>query len=203
MRHDFLDRYSRIDSPVHRLPAAIKLLAALAAVLATVAAPPSMPWLMAPTAIFLLAAAAVSRLPWRFLAVRMLTLEPLVCGVAAMALFQPGGWRLMLILVAKCSLCLFAVVLLSNTTAFSDLLRVLKAVRVPGLLVTTMALAYRYLFVLVDEAQRMKRARLSRTFVSGRAGAWRAAATVIGQLFARATERAERIYAAMCARGWR
>ena len=43
-------------------------------------------------------------------------------------------------------------VLLSNTTPFSELLRVLKAARVPALLVTTLSLMYRYLFVLVDES---------------------------------------------------
>ncbi len=29
MRHDFFDRYSRLDSPIHRLPAGLKLAAAL------------------------------------------------------------------------------------------------------------------------------------------------------------------------------
>jgi cobalt/nickel transport system permease protein len=94
-------------------------------------------------------------------------------------------------------------VLLSNTTPFADLLRVLKAWRMPALLVTTLSLMYRYLFVLVDEAQRMQRARASRTFTPKRRRAWRTMATVISQLFIRSSERAERIYAAMCARGWR
>jgi cobalt/nickel transport system permease protein len=56
--------------------------------------------------------------------------------------------------------------------------------------------------VLVDEAQRMRRARASRTFRPGRWWTWRTLTTVIGQLFVRSTERAERIYAAMIARGW-
>jgi cobalt/nickel transport system permease protein len=93
--------------------------------------------------------------------------------------------------------------LLANTTPFSDLLRVLKRLHVPALLVTTLALMYRYLFVLIDEAQRMKRARTSRTFSSKRSWTWHMSATVISQLFIRASERAERIYDAMCARGWR
>jgi len=62
---------------------------------------------------------------------------------------------------------------------------------------------YRYLFVLVDEAQRMKRARASRTFTVRRGRSWRTLATVVSQLFIRASERAERIYGAMCARGWK
>jgi cobalt/nickel transport system permease protein len=62
---------------------------------------------------------------------------------------------------------------------------------------------HRYLFVLVDEGERMRRARASRTFVRRRGHQWQTLATIVGQLFVRASERAERIYAAMCARGWK
>jgi cobalt/nickel transport system permease protein len=203
MRHDFLDRYSRLDSPVHRVGAAAKLVAALALVMTVVLLPSSRPVLLAGAVVLLLFVAALSRVPWRFLAVRVLLLEPFVLGVAVLALFQPGGWRLFGVLVAKSTLCLFVMVLLSNTTPFADLLRVLKAWRMPALLVTTLSLMYRYLFVLVDEAQRMGRARTSRTFTAERMWAWRTLSTVVSQLFVRSSERAERIYAAMCARGWR
>ncbi|MCX6909024.1 MAG: hypothetical protein NTY01_13420, partial [Verrucomicrobia bacterium] len=98
--------------------------------------------------------------------------------------------------------CLLTMILLSNTTSFADILRVLQRLRVPSLLVTTMALMYRYLFVLADEVGRMGRARASRTFAAQRSAAWWSQADIIGQLFIRSTERAERIYAAMCARGW-
>ena len=94
-------------------------------------------------------------------------------------------------------------ILLAGTTAFSEILRVLRAIHVPWLLLTTLTLMYRYLFVLADEAQRMRRARLSRTFIHDRWRTWKSLGTVIGQLFVRSTERAERIYAAMCARGWK
>ena len=203
MRHDFLDRYSRLDSPIHRLPPALKLVSALALVLAVVLLPPSRPVLLAAVAVVLLVVAGLSRIPWPALVWRVIVLEPFVLGVAILALFQPGGWRLFLVLVAKSTLCLLTMVLLSNTTPFADLLRVLKAWRMPALLVTTLSLMYRYLFVLVDEAQRMQRARASRTFTPRRRRAWRAMATVVSQLFIRSSERAERIYAAMCARGWR
>ena len=57
--------------------------------------------------------------------------------------------------------------------------------------------------VMVDEAVRMKRARESRTFSRKKRHVWRTAGTVVGQLFVRVSERSERIFAAMCARGWR
>ena len=72
-----------------------------------------------------------------------------------------------------------------------------------ALLITTLALMYRYLFVLFDEADRMKRARASRTFSKSGLRSWNVLSGIIGQLFIRSSERAERIYSAMCARGWK
>ncbi len=203
MRHDFLDHWSRADSPIHRLSATSKLVATLAVVVALVLAPARFAWFWAVVAVGLVVVAALSRVPPRYLLGRLLLLEPLALGVALLAFLQPGGWRTGLAMVLRSTLCLAAMVLLTNTTRFSDLLVVLRRARVPPLLVTTIALMYRYLFVLVDEAQRMQRAQASRTLRPGRAHTWRTTASLAGQLFLRSTERAERIYAAMCARGWR
>ncbi|MBI4580545.1 MAG: cobalt ECF transporter T component CbiQ [Planctomycetes bacterium] len=187
---------------IHRLPAGAKLAAAAALVMLVLLLPATNPFTLLFPAAFLVAVAALSRIPPAFLLRRLILLEPFVLGVALLALFQPGGWRLMLLLIARCTLCLLAMILLSNTTPFAELLRVLKSLHVPGLLISTLALMYRYLFVLLDEGQRMKRARASRTFAPKRRREWRTLATVVSQLFVRASERAERVYAAMCARGW-
>ena len=122
---------------------------------------------------------------------------------ALLAWLQPHGGLVFLTLMARSTLCLLAVVLLALTTPFHELLHVLRWLHVPTLLVTTLALMHRYLAVLLDESQRMRRARASRTFITSRRHTWYALASVAGQLFVRSSERAERIYAAMCARGWR
>ena len=202
MRLDLLDNCSHLDSPVHRMPAAMKFIGAVALVLTTVLLSASQPLGFALVAVALLAAAALSRIPPVFLARRLLLLEPIALGVAALAVFQPDGWRVFAMVLVRTNLCLLTMILLSNTTSFADILRVLQRLRVPSLLVTTMALMYRYLFVLADEVGRMGRARASRTFLARRRVAWWSQAGIIGQLFIRSTERAERIYAAMCARGW-
>jgi len=203
MRPDFFDRHSRLDSPIHRLPASVKLVAALVMVLGLVMVTAERWPAFVVAGVLLLGVAVVSRVPPGFLVKRLLWLEPFVLGVAFLALFQPDGGRVFAVLVTRSTLCLFTMILLSSTTPFADLLDVLRRVRVPALLITTLALMYRYLFVLVAEAERMRRARASRTFTSRRAQLWKSLGTVIGQLFVRSTERAERIYAAMCARGWR
>jgi cobalt/nickel transport system permease protein len=203
MQHDFLDRFSRMDSPIHRLPAGCKLATALLVSIAIVTTPRQYWPGLAGVAVGLLVVAALSRIPWTFLLRRLIFLEPFVLGATGLAIFQPHGWVIFATLVAKSTLCLLTMVLLSNTTPFAELLEVLRRCRVPGLLITTLALMYRYLFVLVDESQRMSRARASRTFTRNPLGRWRMLSTVVGQLFVRASQRAERIYAAMCARGWK
>jgi len=203
MRHDFLDRYSRLDSPIHRLPTIVKLLGALGVVTASVSVSFTHPWFFVMVAGLLLILSAFTTIPWRFIFGRLVLLEPFALGIALMALLQENGGMLFLAILVKSTLCLLTVILLSNTTPFASLLQTMKRLGVPRLLVTILALMYRYLFVLIDEAERLNRARASRTFSASRTKKWHMLASLIGQLFVRSTERAERIYAAMTARGWK
>jgi cobalt/nickel transport system permease protein len=190
-------------SPVHRWPAAMKLGGAMIVIVGTVLAPVSCTVWFLGAGLLLLLVAGLSRLSPLFLLRRLLVLSPFVLGVALVNALQPAARATFLGIALKSILCLLTVILVSNTTPFSEILRVLQQVQIPALLTTTMALMHRYLFVLADEAERMRRARASRTFRPGRRLHWQTLATVIGQLFVRASERAERIYDAMCARGWK
>jgi cobalt/nickel transport system permease protein len=202
MRHSFLDRYSRLESPIHGITVSVKLTILVLLLVAIVTTPISLYTAFAVVAIMLLVVAFVSRIPLMFLVRRMLLLELFVVGAAILSLLQPNGIAVFTTLVVRGTLCLLAIVLFSNTTPFSGLLELLRNWRVPHLLITLLALLYRYLFVLVDELGRMQRARTSRTFTGKRAVVWPSLASVVSQLFVRSTERAERIYAAMRARGW-
>jgi len=196
-------QHSQSDSPVHRLPAALKLCLALVIIVATVLAPVQWRVWFISVAGLLILTMWLSRLPLFFFFRRLLVLLPFVLGVVLVNAFQPAGRVNWLGVAAKSVLCLLTVILVSNTTPFSQILRVLRSIRVPALLITTIALMHRYLFVLMDESERMRRARASRTFTRDRRFHWHTLATVVGQLFIRASERAERIYDAMCARGWK
>jgi cobalt/nickel transport system permease protein len=204
MIDDWIGHYhGRRESLVSRLPAAPKLGVALAVIVGTVLAPPTaVGWYVA-MAVVLIVAVVLSRLPLRFLFKRLAWLSPFILSVALVNALQPaarGSWR---VVAAKSMICLLTIIVVSNTTPFSRILRVLKMARVPGLLITTVALMHRYLFVLVEEAERMRRARASRTFTRQHRARWHTLSTVVGQLFVRASERAEHIYDAMCARGWK
>jgi cobalt/nickel transport system permease protein len=200
-RH-FMD-HGHGHSALHRAPASGKLAGALALVLTVVLLPRTQWAGLLVVAVILAGLLAVSRIHILFLLKRLLLLEPLVLGVAGLMLFQPGGGRIFAVVMLKANLCLLTTILLANTTPFTELVRVLQRLRVPWIFVTTLTLMHRYLFVLADEAERMRRARASRTFTRGRRFQWQALASVVGQLFVRASERAERIYNAMCARGWK
>jgi cobalt/nickel transport system permease protein len=73
---------------------------------------------------------------------------------------------------------------------------------VPSLFVSQLLFLYRYLFVLMEEAMRVVRARDMRSFGRRGTGA-RVFVRIAGTLFLRTVERAERIYGAMLARGFR
>ncbi len=191
------------DRPVYRWPAAVKLAGALILVCGTALAPAAWRAWYAGVATMLVLLVLLGRLPLQPLLWRLLALSPFVAGVALATALNPGhgaDWR---VLALRSGLCLVTVLILAQTTPFTAIVTVLRRVHVPALLVTTLALMHRYLFVLGDESERMHRARASRTFSGDRRLVWWTAATVVGQLFVRASERAERVYDAMCARGWR
>jgi cobalt/nickel transport system permease protein len=195
--------HSHAHSPLHRLPAEMKLGVGFLIIVGTVLAPERWTFWFIGVLALLVVGIILSGLPPWFVGKRLLLLSPFVLGVALVNAYQPAGRANWTTIAARSGLCLLTVILVSNTTPFGKILRVLKRVRVPGLLITTMALMHRYLFVLANESERMGRARTSRTFTRGRRFRWHSLATVVGQLFVRASERAERIYDAMCARGWK
>ena len=190
-------------SPVHRLPALTKLAVGFVLIVGTVTVPLRWTWWFATVVLILALAITVSRIPLSFFIRRLLLLSPLIGGVALARAFQPAGSAPWWAVSIRSGVSLLTVLVISNTTPFTHLLKVLRLVRVPNMLITTVALMHRYLSVLSDEAERMRRARLGRTFVRRRRVEWRSLAGVISQLFVRSSERAERIYHAMCARGWK
>lgn len=202
--HNYLlNPYQHRASPIHRLDAAVKLVAATAFIVAVVLLPRSAWHVYAAAGALLLLIAALARLSARQLAIRLLQVEPFALGVAVLSLMQTNGLHVFAAMLVRSTLCLFCLVLLAGTTRFTDILHVLWRIRFPTLLVTTLALMHRYVFLLADEMGRMLRARRSRTFSPDPWSAWRSLAIVLAHLFVRSLERAERIYAAMCARGWK
>jgi cobalt/nickel transport system permease protein len=180
-----------------RWPAALKVAGAFAFILAVTQTPAARWGWFAAEGAAVLGVLLSARASPRLLLRRLLVLSPIVAGAVWAAAGRGGG-----VLALRSGLGLAAVIALGQTTSFAEILGALRAARVPALLLTTLALMHRYIFVLGDESARMGRARAARTLAPRRRLAWLAAASVVGQLFVRASERAERVYDAMCARGW-
>ena len=102
----------------------------------------------------------------------------------------------------KSSLSILLIVIASFTITFSDFLKGLEMLHFPRLLVMLMSFMYRYIFVLLDEAKRLMRARSIRYFGSRYIEQFKIIGYIIGILFIRTFERAEKIYSAMVTRGF-
>jgi cobalt/nickel transport system permease protein len=96
-----------------------------------------------------------------------------------------------------------ALIALVSTTRFSDLLQGLARLGVPRILLTQLGFLYRYIFLLIDRAQHMLRARAGRK-VSRMAvrTELHVAAAMIGSLLISSLSTAERVSTAMQARGF-
>lgn len=190
-------------SPLHRISAPVKL-AGVLGFLVAVALMPRRPDVVYFIPLVLVAAFWIlGGMSWRFAAKRLLVAEPLILGIGVLTLIHPESSSVFLAAIIKSHLCLLAMLALAWTTPFHEILQVMRRMRVPGPMLTTLALLVRYLPVLAEESARMQRARASRTFQQGRRQTWRNMAGIGADLFLRTADRAERIYMAMCARGWK
>lgn len=188
---------------LHRASPRLKLVVAILLITFTALLPRRPDPLYLIPAIVLVVLWPVCRMPLAYSLRRLLVAEVFILGIAMLSLVTPSATPIFFSTVLKSNLCVLTMLLLTWTTPFQDVLQELRRLRFPPVMLTTLALMYRYLPVLGEEARRMSRARSSRTFSRGRSAIWRNLALIIGQLFIRSADRAERIYMAMCARGWK
>lgn len=210
-----LDRLAYRDTPVHRLDPRAKVVATFLFVVAVVSFPRYEVLSLLPFFLFPVLTAALGDIPAGFIAGKVARVSPfaLLVGVfnpvfdTATVAIVPGvsvsaGWVSLLSILVKFALTISAALLLIATTSFPGICRGLRRLGMPSLFVSQLLFLYRYLFVLVEEAARVVRARDQRSF-GGRGTGVRVFARIAGTLFVRTVERAERIYGAMLARGFR
>ncbi len=229
MHVHFLDPYRPRNSPIHRLDPRIKLVLTVVFILTSTLIPTGA-W---PVYILLfaliLSVELISELGVSFVLKRSFLAIPFVLAALPLILTIPGktlfilplgpwtfhasypGLERFISIAIKSWLSMQAAIVLAASTSFPELLVAMRALHVPRLLVSIFGLMWRYLFVLVDEATRLIRARSARSGQSEKPDAktggsisWRARVTggMAGNLFLRAFERSDRIYMAMVSRGY-
>jgi cobalt/nickel transport system permease protein len=203
MHHVVVERWSRGASPLHARDARAKLGVLLAFLITVSTTLPAAQLAFAAYAALVVTAALASRLPLRGLLARAALVLPFSATFALMTWWTGDPWRA-LALAEKSFLSGLAALLLIATTPLADFLAALDSLRVPRTLLLVIQFLYRYLFVISEQAQHMRLAAASRHGAGkGRRSRFHAAAGALGVLFARSWERADGIYRAMLARGFR
>lgn len=207
----YLDR----GSPVHRLPAEVKIVAAFLGVVCVVATPREAFPVFGGYLLVLVAVWVAARIPPGWIARRSLIEAPFVVlavllpfsggephlewlGLTVSAPGLLGAWNILV----KGTLGVLTSLTLAATTPLRDLLVGLQRLHAPALVVTITTLMLRYIDVIAGEARRMRLARISRG--DDPRLLWQVGSTArgVGALFIRSYERGERVHLAMLSRGW-
>jgi cobalt/nickel transport system permease protein len=214
--HVEMDKYSHLNSPVHRWDTRCKIAAFMVFIicLSFVKTPP------AAVAAFLFAVCTgfVSRIPMSYLLNKLklplLFLLPLVLmlpvtsggesliSIGAVQVYREGLYRSFLV-IAKSSTILFLVFIMMGTSPFSETASALRSMRVPEKFIDIMIFTYRYIFVFMDDLRRMRRALILRGFRNRNSlRSLRSSGNLAGSMLVRSYERTGSIYSAMVLRGY-
>ena len=209
MKHSYLDRYSNLNSPIHRADPRLKILVALFFVLFILLTNSGNLLEFALYGVIIASLVIISRIPPLFILKRSLMIIPFIVLISLFLLFDRTGLSaeysgevLFRGIVIKSYLAILVLTLLSSTTTFPSLLQGLQRLKISKVFILLLSFMYRYIFILVDEAMRLTRGKRSREFGVGKWQQIKSTAPLIGILFIRTYERGERVYSAMCSRGF-
>jgi cobalt/nickel transport system permease protein len=202
-------------SPIHRVPAHLKILTLLAFMIGVVGTPRDWYAAFAVYAVVIAAVIVLSRVPPTYILKRTVVEVPFVFFAVLLPFVATGpqtevlgvsvsqhGLEAGIALLIKGTLGVLASLTLAATTEPTELLLGLERLRLPQQLVQIMAFMVRYLDVVTGEMQRMKVARESRGFTARNPRHWPVLARSAGALFIRSYERGERVHLAMLSRGY-
>lgn len=209
-----LEQMAEGHTVIHRLHPLAKLTMTLTYVLVVVSFPAHTLSAMVPMILYPVLGMALSETPWSPLLRRMLLAAPfaVVMGLSNLLLDRnirfflagipmTGGLVSCLSILLKTALTVSAVLLLIATTPLTELTGQLARIHVPRVLCLQFILTYRYISVLLHEAEQMYTAYRLR---AGNIRGIRMADVgfFLGQLLLRSYDRADRVYCAMKCRGY-
>ncbi|MBU1355660.1 MAG: cobalt ECF transporter T component CbiQ [Candidatus Edwardsbacteria bacterium] len=207
------EELARRDSFIHRMHPLTKLLATLVYTVLLVSYDKYAIIALLPFVFFPVFVATAGRIPAGPLLKRLLYVEPMIIGIGLLnPLFDHGtvtvlghtvssGWLIFLSIFLKGTLAVVAALLLIATTGMDGVALSLRKLKVPKIFVLQMMLTYRYIYVLLEEAARTTQAYALRAF--NKKGLKREVwGPLLGQILLRTIDRAQRVYDAMCLRGF-
>ena len=211
-----IDRYSTLDSPVHRFDPRAKIIAFLILIFAVVLLPDlRLAFIGLIGAILFLIASklplrfALQHIKWVFLfVVPFIVIMPFtVPGTEIFSFYgltmTYEGLEYGILVAVRAISAVILVLSMIATTRFDITIKALDRLRMPNMLVQMFMFTYRYIFVFVIEFQRTWRAMAARGFqVKTNLYALKTIGRALGMLFVRSYERGDRVYQALRSRGY-
>jgi len=220
VKHSFIDKYTSLNSVIHKLDPRVKFISTIFYIICIILLSPKDLFLYIAYFLVIFIVILLSKLPLIFVLKKSLTIIPFVIIIALFLPFYDNslsisdiykfkfsvsntGIRLFLSILAKSLLSILSLIVLTTTTKFTLLLKGLRKLYIPDIFILLLSFMYRYIFVLIDESQKMNRARRVKTFNT--CFSFRNIkyfSQMIGVLFLKTFEKSELIYYCMLARGY-
>jgi cobalt/nickel transport system permease protein len=225
-----LEKYAYLDSPVHRLDARVKIIAALAVIIGIVAVPYKTGVYAAALllSLFFVILWVFSRIPAVAYAKRMAIIIPVWGTIILVQIFLKSPYysafhpllalplgifvyresvEFATILGVKFLVSISYIILLSSTTTLQDLLKGASRLGLPAEFALTLGMMVRYLYVFGYMYRKVVEALHTRCFDPMDASLpyiyrLRQLGYTVGSLFIRSYEQGERVYTSMCCRGY-
>ncbi|PKN06285.1 MAG: cobalt ECF transporter T component CbiQ [Deltaproteobacteria bacterium HGW-Deltaproteobacteria-7] len=210
----FLDQLSYKNTIVHRLDPRAKVIITLLFLFTVISFPKYEIVALLPFFLYPVLLMTLGEIPFMFIFKKVVFVSPFAVFIG---IFNPlldsgqvsifhgfmisAGWFSFFSILIKFTLTVSTALLLIATTSFPNVCHALRQLGLPSLFVSQLLFLYRYIFVLMEETMRIVRARNMRSYEK-RGHGIRVFVRIIGILFLRTVERAERIYFAMLSRGF-
>ncbi|NPV93151.1 MAG: cobalt ECF transporter T component CbiQ [Firmicutes bacterium] len=208
-----MEDLARMETALHRVHPLAKLLTTIAYLVVVVSFDRYEVTALLPLVFYPVLVLVLADIPAWPIIKKVLLVQPLIIGIGILnpwfdhqvievgGMLLSKGWLTFISILLKGSLTVAAAFLLIATTGMDGVARALRMLRAPRLFVLQLLLTYRYISVLMEEVARTLRAYSLRSPKGNgiQRPAW---GPLVGQLILRTFDRAERVYQAMCLRGF-
>jgi cobalt/nickel transport system permease protein len=218
MKHDFIDHHRIGDSIVHKFDPRLKIIVMFFYILAVVLTGFDHFVYLIYLTFFLLILSLMSKISLFHFLLKLMRIYPMFFFVSLLILFVPSsspvyfqwffvkvyqdGLQKFILINLKSVIIMLMSLLLMSTTDYMLLLKGLEKFRIPKIFLAILSFLYRFMFLLIDEIERIWMAYRSRYIELSFWKQLNYMGKKIVVLFVRAYERGERIYLSMDARGF-
>jgi cobalt/nickel transport system permease protein len=218
MKHEFIDHHRQGNSLIHKADSRLKIIILVIYILVVVLIPKHAPeyyFFFAAIPVLLSFLSGISI--FHFFS-KLLKIYPMIFFISFLIPFFPsdGDQEIQfgilkiyqdsldkfIYINIKSILSIFMSIILTTTTSFDMLLKGMEKLRLPKIFILILSFMYRFIFLLIDEVERMFTAYQSRYIKLNLIPRLRIIAQQLGVLFIRTYERGERVFQAMDARGF-